>query len=267
MQGFGLHVGILLHSKNLFIHTLLCSPGELETHLQITVWFRTVSCSSKKQKQQQWHRARVKYLNLCLQGTCFSFRIYHIIPLLMDDSFLDAVIGYSHISGVTHGRSPPLAAAALLLHEHGAQPCCSPLLQLPPCSVPEIMEPWNISDWKGLVRIKTETFSTKPTHFHKHHLQVSRKCSSSEHKISGRVCYHRDAAKLIHIKQIYPVLMVCRDQNTLLGGLWHLVAAKDNLHCHHTRGPAQLLLLFQSCSGRWTQPPVSNTSTTPTHHL
>lgn len=37
MQGFGLHVGILLHSKDLFIHPLLRSPGELETHLQIKV--------------------------------------------------------------------------------------------------------------------------------------------------------------------------------------------------------------------------------------
>lgn len=42
----------------------------------------------------------------------------------------------------------------------------------------------------------------------------------------------------IHIKQIYPVLMVCRDQNTLLGSFCHLVAAKDNLLPHQRTFPA-----------------------------
>lgn len=154
--------------------------------------------------------------------------------------------------------------------------CCPPapwawntaLLQLPPWPVPEIMESWNISNWRGLIRIKTETFSTKTTHFHQHNFKVCRKCSSSEHKISEKFASIGMQTSWTHIKQIYPVLIMCRDQTPS----WEVTVIwwQPRTTCTATTPedlPSSICSSSQPQVDGHQQPPLGNTSTTPTDHL
>lgn len=155
---------------------------------------------------------------------------------------------------------------------HQRSPGCNLLLQLPSWSMPKITESWNITCWKGPIRIETEAFRTKSIRFHGHHLMICNNSSSSEHQTQQESLLAQGMQpSRRHFKK--SALNVCGGQSTFLRGLCHLLAAEDNPHCHSTRRaflrafctPSPLPVMLSEMDTYRHPHNWSNSSTIPTH--